>query len=246
MKYTRAIDSNELFARQRTPHVYPLFKLHKISLEEALLINPINVASEIPSRLVVGMKGCQMARVQGWLEHFLTPLSRHYGEFEYIKDSNDFLIGIENIHCVSKTENWNWDNMTIFTIDVKALYPSIKFEHLRTGLVKCFKTCTDWNDNIIDTLLELIFYTLQNQQITWNGQYFIFTQGIVTGGKHSVPLSNIFLSFLILDLLESDANFRVMFNDIIKLWKRFIDDCAGIMKGDIQRFIQFFTQLNNH
>ena len=79
-----------------------------------------------------------MSRVQIWLEHFLTPLSIYYCKFEYIKDINDFLINIEKIKEKANSDNWNWDDYLLFANDVKALYPSVKFEHLTTALHYCF------------------------------------------------------------------------------------------------------------
>ena len=102
MKYTTAIDSNELFVKQRTPYVYPLVKMHKLpSFQDVLNVSPANVYNEIPSRLVVGMGSCQMFRIQSWLECFLTPLCKVYGKFEYIKGSNDMLIAINEVKTVA-------------------------------------------------------------------------------------------------------------------------------------------------
>ena len=102
MKYTRIKENNELFANQSTPYVYPLFKLHKLRMEDILQLQPNEVAEKIPSRLVVGMSNCQLSRVQCWLESFLTPLAKRYGEFEYIKDSTDML----RHNCHRKRQPW--------------------------------------------------------------------------------------------------------------------------------------------
>ena len=41
------------------------------------------VAPKVPSRLLVGMDNCQLARVQIWIDHFLmTPLSKNFGNVE--------------------------------------------------------------------------------------------------------------------------------------------------------------------
>ena len=244
VKYTRATDSNELFAKQKTPYVYPLFKLHKIPFENLSQIAATQVAEKIPSRLVVGMASCQMYRVQAWLEHFLTPLSRYYGSFEYINDTNDMLVEIENVKVIAQQEQWNWDNLTIFTVDVKALYPSIQFRYLEKALKKCFCGSTSWSEEIINILIEIILYTLSSQQILWDGKYHMLNQGIPTGAKHSVPLANIFLSFIILDLINSNPEFKSEFDNEVKLWKRFIDDCCGILSGDFQHFLVFFKMLS--
>ena len=84
--------------------MYPLFKAHKIALADLLKILPEHVATEIPSRLVVRMKCCQMFRIQCWLECFLTPLAIRYGNFEFIKDSNDMLCEIEQIKTTATEE----------------------------------------------------------------------------------------------------------------------------------------------
>ena len=65
-------------------------------------------------------------------------------------------------------------------------------------------------------------------------------KGIPTGGKHCVPLANIFLSYIMRDLLNNDPEFRLTFETHLKLWKRFIDDCGGVKN----KFNDFFLTLN--
>ena len=243
LKFTRVIANAELFTKQSTPYVYPLFKVHKLSIQQLTQIASHEVATKIPSRLVAGMGNCQLGRVQIWLEHFLTPLSKLYGNFEYIKDTNDFLVNIEKVKDRATSENWNWDSYVLFAIDVKALYPSIKFEHLTTALHHCFDSCTQWSHTVKTLLIDLIIYTLKNQQVYWNSRYYILDQGIPTGGKHSVPLANILLCFILVHALNNHAEFCRLFKLNVSLWKRFIDDCSGIYKGTIVEFLQWYTLL---
>lgn len=243
MKFTRTLCNSELFAKQRTPYVYPLFKAHKLSMVDLLNIPPDAVHSDIPSRLVVGMSSCQLSRVQTWIEHLLTPLSKFYGNFEYIKDSGEFLSHLENIKAEAVNGKWNWNDMVLFTVDVEALYPSVKFNYLRLALKHCFDKCTSWEDNIKNDLINIIIYTMENQQIYWDNQYYILNQGITTGGKHSVPIANIFLTSVLCTAIENDLEFQNYFGENIKIWKRFIDDCFGILKGSINEFFIFFDML---
>ena len=242
-KFTRALTNSELFAKQTTPYVYPLFKAHKISKSELLRIPPEEVHSRIPSRLVVGMASCQLSRIQIWLEHLLTQLSKLYGSFEYIKDSTDFLVHLENVKTNAVNEEWDWNNMVLFSVDVKALYPSVKFEYLALALKHCFDKYTNWTDAVKTLLIELIMYTLENQQIYWHSKFYTLNQGIPTGGKDSVPLANILLTFILLFAFETDVEFKREFTNRIQLWKRFIDDCFGIMKGSINDFWNWFNKL---
>ena len=245
LKFTRIISNAELFTKQSTPYIYPSFKVHKLSIQQLKEISANEVAEKIPSRLVVGMGNCQLTRVQIWLEHFLTPLSKKFGHFEYIKDSNDFLLELENVKSLASSENWNWDHYTLFTVDVKALYPSVKFEHLKTALQYCFDTCTDWSDTIKTIVIDLILYTLKYQQVYWEGNYYILDQGIPTGGKHSVPIANILLCFIVTNALRNNIEFYDIFKSKVPLWKRFIDDGCGIFKGSIKDFIDWYKILQS-
>ena len=244
LKYTRAIDTNEYFSKQDTPYIYPLLKAHKLTLDELKVIKPEEVYEKKTARLVIGMSSCQMSRVQAWLESFLTPLSKVYGNFEYTKDSTDILIDFEKANENAKNERWNFDDLLMFGIDVQALYPSIQFEYLQLALDDCFSTCTKWSESTRMLLIDLIIYTLKNQQIYWNQTYYTLNKGIPTGGKHCVPLANIFLSFIMKTLLRTNLVFRNLFNKSVKLWKRYIDDCGGIFTG-IKDFDLFFKFLED-
>ena len=158
IKFTRIKASNELFSKQTTPYVYPLFKLHKLHIDDILQLQPDHVAEKIPSRLVVGMSCCQMSRAQSWLEVFLTPIAKLYGSFEYIKDSTDMLKYIEIAKNELNEESVNWDEIILYTIDVKALYPSVKFNYLVNSLKDCFGKCTNWTETQINIIIELIVF----------------------------------------------------------------------------------------
>ena len=161
-KLTQVISQKELFAEQETPYVYPLFKAHKLSKSTLLSVKPEEVHEKIPSRLVVGMQNCQLSRVQKWLEHLLTPISKIYGKFEHIKDSSDFLVQLETVKATASSEHWEWEKLIVFTVDVKALYPSVQIKDVATSLKHCIGHCTNWDDNIKCTLIDLICYTLKN------------------------------------------------------------------------------------
>ena len=112
------------------------------------------------------------------------------------------------------------------------------------ALEDCFQTCTLWSESRRKLLIELIMYTLKNQQLYWNQSYYILNQGTPTGGKHCVPLANIFLSYIIKNLFRENENFKNQFKDSIKLWKRYIDDCGGVFVGR-ENFASFFETLEN-
>ena len=96
---------------------------------------------------------------------------------------------------------------------------------------------------VITTLVNIIMYTLENQQILWDGKYYMLNQGIPTGAKHCVPLANIFLTFIIRELMENDPEFKRIFEENVKVWKRFIDDCFGMFLGREKLFNKFYGKL---
>ena len=189
------------------------------------------------------MGSCQMSRIQAWLEHLLTPFSREYGMFEYTKDTTAVLESIEEINLKIEEQHWNLNKAILFAIDVKALYPSVKLHHLKKALLESFKKWTDWSETQITILVNIIMYTLENQQIFWNGSYYILNQGIPTGAKHCVPLANIFLTFIIRELIAEDEKFKGVYMKCMKIWKRFIDDCFGMFLGKERRFRWFYKKL---
>ena len=150
---------------------------------------------------------------------------------------------IETIKETSASENWDWSNVILFTVDVKALYPSICYEFLAKAIKYVFDTCTTWVSEVKTLLIELVMYTLENQQLFWNDMFYILNKGIPTGSKHAVPLANMFLSFILIDALKTDDVLKESFDSKIKLWKRFIDDGTGIFIGSISDFLEFYTLL---
>ena len=86
-------------------------------------------------------------------------------------------------------------------------------------------------------------YTLENQQLFWNGLFYLLNKGIPTGSKHAVPLANMLLSFILIDALNTDVRLKEIFDTKIKLWKRYIDDGTSIFTGNISEFIKFYTLL---
>ena len=214
-------------------------------MEELKTIKPEEVVDKIPARLVVGMGSCQLSRIQSWLENMLTPFSKEYGAFEYTKDTSTILECIQDTNDKIIQEHWDLNKAILFSIDVKALYPSVKLEYLKKALTESFKEWTDWSHTNITILVNIIMYTLENQQIYWNGDFYKLNQGIPTGAKHCVPLANILLTFIIRELMKEDEMFASMVKENIKIWKRFIDDVLGMFLGRERAFKNYLKKLVN-
>ena len=58
-----------------------------------------------------------------------------------------------------------------------------------------------------------------------------------------MPLANILLTFVIRELIKKDESFKLMFEENLKIWKRFIDDCFGMFMGSERKFKKFYKKL---
>ena len=74
----------------------------------------------------------------------------------------DILIDFDNLNKVATDEAWHFDDLGLFGIDVKALYPSVKLE---LAICNCFNTLTNWPIEVKSILFDIIIYTLENQQV---------------------------------------------------------------------------------
>ena len=103
------------------PVIYPLFKLHKLSSEQ------IREKLVPPARFVNSSKNGPLYRLEKWLSPYLTDISRQYCKDEFIKDTEEFLecINAFNLEqaAIPKTQRQNFQ---LATLDVAALYPSIR------------------------------------------------------------------------------------------------------------------------
>ena len=61
-----------------------------------------------------------------------------------------------------------------------------------------------------------------------------------------MPLAKICLAFTLLELQNNNNDFNTNFESKIISWKRFIDDCGGILSGNIDDFLAFYKTLCEH
>ena len=106
--------------RPSVPYAYPLYKVHKLTQDQ------IEAKTEPPVRLVHATKGGPLYRLEKFVSPYVTKISRKYCEEELLLDTPDFIshIGHYNRSSLKKPRS----NLLLFTLDVAALYPSIRPE----------------------------------------------------------------------------------------------------------------------
>ena len=126
-----------------------------------------------------------------FLDRFLQPLARNTNF--YVKNSFDFLMALED--CTVTPD------CVILTCDVVSLYPSID---LIDGLVQLRRALilAKAQSKIIDLLVDLCQWVLQNNYIEFGDTVWLITKGTAMGTPLSVCFSIIYLAMLELDIME--------------------------------------------
>ena len=220
----RGKSHNPIF-RGGSSYPYPLYKLHKLSPDE------IKNKTIPPHRLVTAMQNFPTARLEKWLCNILTPVSTIYCSESLIKDSKDFLNKIMDIE-----ETLTQQGITLFTVDVDKLYPSINTDILLRALEDALYTCTAWTTCRIDCILTLSKLCLGSAAVQYRGKWYKLIFGLTTGGAASVPWANIFMTFVLKDFVCYD----------LLCFFKFIDDLFGGIKGSVDDFHCLLSSLNAH
>ena len=214
-----------------SPYAYPLFKVHKLSKED------LNNKKIPPNRLVHASKFGPLYRMEKWVSPYLTTISREYCKNEFLLDTGDLLSQLEEVNESKTLTN---ENINIFTLDVKALYPSIKPELALQAIREVLATDKTTNKNTKNAIAQFIELSFENSYVAYNNECYRSKVGIPTGGSLSRQIADIFLHWI----LFHKINPKIDVIQAIRFWKRFIDDCIGVWRGTKRSFDQFVRQLN--
>ena len=161
---------------------------------------------------------------------FLTELSKDYVGEEYILDTDDLLVQLKGIGPQQ-------GGRRLFTLDVEALYPSIRKDLALEALDHALRTLRRGNKTGV-AVRRFVECILNESFITFGGAVYTSIEGIPTGNCVSRQIADIFLHWLLFikcpGLIPPEAY----------LWRRFIDDIFGIWKGTERQLLSFITRLN--
>ena len=220
--------------RPSDPTMYPLFKVHKLNEQQ--------IADKMvpPARFVNNTKFGPLYRIEKWMSPYLSTVSQSYCADEYIRDTDDFISQIEEWNMTTlATPRRDREKFHLFTLDVKALYPSIRPDLAQLALADALEQDNSLSEKMKKALVEMTKLLFDNSYITCKGKCYKLTEGIPTGGCNSRQNADSFLHWL-LEYVKGDvSNWR-----FIKQLKRFIDDIFGIWKGTERQFFSFVEDLN--
>ena len=175
--------------------------------------------------------------MEKWTSPYLTTISREYCKSEFILDTGDLISHFENLNETGNLQN---ENINLFTLDVKALYPSIRPELALQAIRDVLAVDKTTKKDTKSAIAQFIELSFENSYVTYRDECYKSKIGIPTGGSLSRQIADIFLHWI----LFSKMNPTLDTISAIRFWERFIDDCIGIWRGTRRSFLNFVNQLN--
>ena len=213
------------------PYMYPLFKLHKLTEQQ------IQQKIVPPTRMVTSGVGGPTYRLGVFLDALLKPVVQMYCQGELIKDSTDFLIELKKME-----QNGTSRMKSIGTLDVDALYPSIRVELAIQALHDALSCVTGYSPEQVQMILKLARICLENSMVHYRGQWYKSKQGIPTGGPESSGIANIVVYFVLEKILLVHPKIQPL--NRLSSRKRFLDDLFFGWLGTERQFSVFRQTLN--
>ena len=216
----------------RKTHTYPLFKVHKLS--EKMISDKVIP----PVRMVMSGISGPTYRLGIFLDGLLKPVVDKYCSGELVKDTTTFL------SCLLKLEE---DGSLrgcslIGTLDVDALYPSIKTEFVQEAIRHALVMCTDYDSKQINMIVDLVNISINNAVVHYRGAWFAPKLGIPTGGSESACIANIYVKWCLDFKILPSPDVRKY--DKIDKRKRFLDDIWFLWRGSVRNFGLFLNAFN--
>ena len=209
--------------RPEDPTIYPLFKLHKQSQEQ------INNKEVPPARFVNNSKYGPLYRLEKWMSRQLSKISSNCCKDEYLRDTDHLQSKIDAINEETrKIEPKNRPKYYLYTLDVAALYPSIRTEEARKAMVDAFNKDDTTNEETKSVLLQFTDLIFSKLYIKHKNSCYKPLFGIPTGGCNSRQVADMHLHRL-LEIVKQD----IPHWEKILLLLRFIDDIFGLWAGTI-------------
>ena len=134
------------------------------------------------------MKFGPTKRLSLFIDSILNPVAQEFCGKEYLKDTPDFLSKLAFYE-----EQLCRPGVQLFTLDVKALYPSINPVMLPSSVAAALDVVTDFNAERKNTIIELVNFSVSNAVVHYRDNWFKMLEGIPTGGSDSVCLANIYI-----------------------------------------------------
>ena len=208
-------------AKCRPSRVYFLPKIHKKKGQDDKIP---------PGRPVVSGNGCPTEKISQFVDHFLTPTTKHIKS--YVKDTTDFLGKINKLGKMPP-------GTIIASLDVVALYPNIPNKEGMEAAKRTFsRTRPGYVQPSNESLLKLLNLVLTKNNFQFNGKNYLQIRGTAIGTKTAVSFANNYMG-------EFERLFVYLFGKQPLVWYRFIDDVFIVWTHGLEALHEFVEYLNS-
>ena len=127
---------------------------------------------------------------------YLTKISREYCKGEFIGDL------IKHLESLNQSETLKRENINLFTLDVKALYPSIKPDLALQAIRNVLAADKTTNKNLKTAISQFIELSFENSYVGYQDYCYKSKVGIPTGGSLSRQIADIFLHWILFNKMN--------------------------------------------
>lgn len=128
----------------------------------------------------------------------------------------------------------------LVSFDIVNMFPSIDN---KIGVERVRKKLLQFSEKFdvpVECIVEALEICLYKNCSTYQGQYWLQTDGTAMGPKNSCSYADIVAECVDLRVLEAKINFPEL-----RSWFRFRDDTFVLWRGTVERLNNFFTVLNS-
>ena len=143
----------------RKPYIYPLFKIHKLTHDK------IQQKVIPPTRMVTSGVGGPTYRLGLFLDSILKPVVDEYCKGELVRDSTDFIRELIKMEEDGTSRSIQF----VGTLDVDALYPSIRLDLALEALEDALGCSTNFTEKQIEMILCLARICIENSAVHYRG-----------------------------------------------------------------------------
>jgi hypothetical protein len=178
-------------------------------------------------RPIVSDVDSESYRICSYIDSFLTKISNKHPA--YLKNTYDFLDKIRNQNILPTD--------ILVTADVSALYTNMKLDRTMQCVTEAFRQYPD-RTRPDQQILELLDIILNNNDFTFNNQWFRQECGVSMGRAVGPSLANLYM-------VEFDRIAREGYHISPKFYFRFLDDIFFIWSGSLEELDKYITFLNS-
>ena len=149
-----------------------------------------------------------------------------------IKNTYDFINKTKNVKVSSSHK--------MSSLDITNMYANIPVDDTISILERNLKTSKIYSAEVVDDILKLLKVVLKQNYFTFNGKYYLQTEGLAMGSPLSGLLADVFMNHFERKYIMSNPAYK---NKILAYY-RYVDDTFMLFDGTTRQIESMVSSLN--